>query len=553
MDEDKASWILEFVLRQPLEDWLVKEILFRLPTPSFRDPHLKKALFLRRLASDLSTGRFCEDTLQSLELLEELDRSLGATSPYEALKRAYCAVAAELTASPLRAGGPAGAGFMEVVDRIWNRRVADLERSEARGLVGEELQEWKKVAEVVVVDSVSRGRILQRDTSREAADALAEYLSVAFKGMGPPLLELMASVLGGESNADGGQAADENAGVNAVQGPSGISAERVKSVEVAGKSLPQEADEPRERSSPTKDDTESVLPTAATDAEAIPPIQREENTKTSRIARRSDTSDNGRTSGLQLLPTMEVDIVKEALKSSCEELQMVVRDPLTEALLRAVEIHIRMEETSANPNASGRDNLADSDAAGPCIDSDAQAAAAKGMTDKNQRGGVSAKVPRPSLMEPNPTARTYEWDEDSAESLSEKSAYSPKRIRLPSPRIQRVSPLKVQKGTKFVRRRKIKRWTPEEENALREAVQKYGTGRWKFILQCYPEIFEDRTEVDLKDKWRNMSSNGISAGAGCQVLPCAGCPLCIKTPCDCFLHKSNLDGCIFDVPVGQSV
>ncbi|CAA6667530.1 unnamed protein product [Spirodela intermedia] len=328
---------------------------------------------------------------------------------------------------------------MEVVDRIWNRRVADLERSEAMGLVGEELREWKKVAEVVVVDSVSRGRILHRDTSREAADALAEYLSVAFKGMGPPLLELMARVLGGESNADGGQAADENAGVNAVQGPSGVSAERVK------------------------------------------------------------------TSGLQLLPTMEVDIVKEALKSSCEELQMVVRDPLTEALLRAVEIHIRMEETSANPNASGRDNLADSDAAGPCIDSDAQAAAAKGMTDKNQRGGVSAKVPRPSLMEPNPTARTYEWDEDSAESLSEKSAYSPKRIRLPSPRIQRVSPLKVQKGTKFVRRRKIKRWTPEEENALREAVQKYGTGRWKFILQCYPEIFEDRTEVDLKDKWRNMS------------------------------------------------
>lgn len=274
MDEDKASWILEFVLRQPLEDWLVKEILFRLPTTSFRDPHLKKALFLRRLSSDLSAGRFSEDTLQSLELLEELDRSLGATAAYEALKEAYCAVAAELTASPLRAGALAEAGFMEVVERLWNWRVADLERSEAGGLVGEELREWKKLAEEAVADGVSRRRILQRDTSRQAAEALGEYLSVAFKGMGPPVLELTASALAGESNAGGGQAADENARANAVQGPPGAPAERVKAGEAAGRALPQEADEPAERSAPTKDDAEPAFPASATDAEAIPQAQR---------------------------------------------------------------------------------------------------------------------------------------------------------------------------------------------------------------------------------------------------------------------------------------
>lgn len=126
------------------------------------------------------------------------------------------------------------------------------------------------------------------------------------------------------------------------------------------------------------------------------------------MPRRSDASDDGRTSGLQLLAAIEVDTVKEALKSSCAELQMVVRDPLCEALLRAVEIHTQMAETSANPNDSGRDYPADSNAPGPSIGGDARATAANGITDRSQREGEKAKVPRPSLMERNPTARTFE-------------------------------------------------------------------------------------------------------------------------------------------------
>lgn len=81
-----------------------------------------------------------------------------------------------------------------------------------------------------------------------------------------------------------------------------------------------------------------------------------------------------------------------------------------------------------------------------------------------------------------------QWDEDSAESLSEKSAYSPKRLRLPSPRIHRVSPLKVQKDTKFLRRRKIKRWSPEEENVLREAVKKY-------VMHLFSLLFKNARSV----------------------------------------------------------
>ncbi|KAJ0628893.1 putative transcription factor MYB-HB-like family [Helianthus annuus] len=58
---------------------------------------------------------------------------------------------------------------------------------------------------------------------------------------------------------------------------------------------------------------------------------------------------------------------------------------------------------------------------------------------------------------------------------------------------------------KLVRQRKKKRWSPLEEDTLRTGVQKYGKGNWKLILSMYRDIFEDRTEVDLKDKWRNLT------------------------------------------------
>ena len=67
-----------------------------------------------------------------------------------------------------------------------------------------------------------------------------------------------------------------------------------------------------------------------------------------------------------------------------------------------------------------------------------------------------------------------QWDEDSLESASEKSAGSlARRIELPSPRITRISPLSLQKERKFMKRRRMKKWTLEEENMLREAVSKW--------------------------------------------------------------------------------
>ncbi|CAN4086970.1 unnamed protein product [Withania somnifera] len=50
------------------------------------------------------------------------------------------------------------------------------------------------------------------------------------------------------------------------------------------------------------------------------------------------------------------------------------------------------------------------------------------------------------------------------------------------------------------------KWTSEEEDALKAGVAKHGTGRWKNILRDpdFAPILSNRSNIDLKDKWRNM-------------------------------------------------
>lgn len=59
------------------------------------------------------------------------------------------------------------------------------------------------------------------------------------------------------------------------------------------------------------------------------------------------------------------------------------------------------------------------------------------------------------------------------------------------------------------------KWTPEEEAALRAGVEKYGAGKWRAIQKDanYGACLISRSNVDLKDKWRNMSvsANGLGS------------------------------------------
>ncbi|WJX86450.1 hypothetical protein P8452_68759 [Trifolium repens] len=53
---------------------------------------------------------------------------------------------------------------------------------------------------------------------------------------------------------------------------------------------------------------------------------------------------------------------------------------------------------------------------------------------------------------------------------------------------------------------KIK-WTSEEEDALVAGIKKHGAGKWKTILldPQFAPLLTSRSNIDLKDKWRNMN------------------------------------------------
>lgn len=46
------------------------------------------------------------------------------------------------------------------------------------------------------------------------------------------------------------------------------------------------------------------------------------------------------------------------------------------------------------------------------------------------------------------------------------------------------------------------RWTEDEVDMLVEGVRLFGVGNWRQILDYFP--FEGRTNVNLKDKYRNL-------------------------------------------------
>ncbi|EXB94037.1 Histone H1 [Morus notabilis] len=55
------------------------------------------------------------------------------------------------------------------------------------------------------------------------------------------------------------------------------------------------------------------------------------------------------------------------------------------------------------------------------------------------------------------------------------------------------------------------KWTAEEEAALKAGVVKHGAGKWRTILTDpeFSSILHLRSNVDLKDKWRNINVTAI--------------------------------------------
>ncbi|KAK3146640.1 hypothetical protein QOZ80_3BG0269320 [Eleusine coracana subsp. coracana] len=59
------------------------------------------------------------------------------------------------------------------------------------------------------------------------------------------------------------------------------------------------------------------------------------------------------------------------------------------------------------------------------------------------------------------------------------------------------------------------KWTSEEEASLRAGVAKYGVGKWRAILKDpqFSSTLFCRSNVDLKDKWRNINFTAMPSGS----------------------------------------
>jgi hypothetical protein len=180
--------------------------------------------------------------------------------------------------------------------------------------------------------------------------------------------------------------------------------------------------------------------------------------------------------------SIELEGARQELVDSCAELQKVVKDPL--------------------PGLLRRGAVAESPACCPA------------KAKPNTEPGIKR-----SLLDPHPSAQAQCWDDDEDDKIEDSSQPddSPSasgRVRLPPIRISKTREKQVRSGpprTKHPRssmsggnRRKVRKWSDVEVETLKREVAQFGKGRWKWILTRNTEIFSGRTEVDIKDKWRNL-------------------------------------------------
>lgn len=186
--------------------------------------------------------------------------------------------------------------------------------------------------------------------------------------------------------------------------------------------------------------------------------------------------------------------VNEAPKNKCNsvEFETFANDPVPDSICMTdiVRSDVAIEETNQEPQMENQSKDANVPNPQTCLN-----------INNDEANLTKATSHHPSLMNPNSSARTHEWD-DSIDGLQAGTVRGTSRIRLRSPETKKLSPLKEYEPKKITKRRKKKKWSQWEEDNLRTGIKLIGEGNWKSILRSY--AFDERTEVDLKDKWRNL-------------------------------------------------
>ncbi|KAL4181711.1 hypothetical protein AMTRI_Chr12g238780 [Amborella trichopoda] len=599
-----SGWIMEFLLDQRVEDWVINSLICVLPL-SDRNLFLKKLILLQRLSSDMSKGLITERILDSLEMMSELERGNQVSENFRvSLSDAYVAVAAECSVRFLREESVNSKEYLETLRRIWEERIAHITNEDNGGFVSARLKELRVEFEAAVDQPHSIASLLSAYKYRDALNSLNRLLAVARNEMGPSFLELAAEAACMESGdllieGEEGQIMEkvgndeELADLDAVgmaldnthktgvpvneelSTPSidmrkrgsfsreefvlgehlmeGMVVVESRRNRVLGKEdcihatmhsthiktvfedpLPdarQTAAQLGQRSTTwtidrTDESSEDIL--NQIDVEKRLPLNAETGDKESSVhSQRNQMSGKAKLlhtkthtnliegNKYDRFLTPEVSKVQEALKRSSLNLQTVVEDPLPNALEIAAQLSMESKTDQTVEEGSGetQDQIVAGEHQSVIADKGNEARSMEEVRTEDQGQSHRVPLPRPSLMAWNSTACAQEWDDGSIESLSEESTNHSQGIHLPSPRTRHVSPLRMDEAGKRLMKRKNKKWTLLEEETLREAVNKYGQGNWKLILNCYSEIFDGRTQVNLKDKWRTMmnSKRGLDA------------------------------------------
>ncbi|KAL3748667.1 hypothetical protein ACJRO7_009840 [Eucalyptus globulus] len=482
IDPDISRWILEFLLlRQPrLDDGAVKLALAVLPLPD-SDLRLKKSVLLRSIQSEVDAASVSEETLDALEAIEEVDRPAaaggGPPAVSDAMREAYRAVAVECAARFLHGRVDEGGEYSRAVERIWPGRVRRMEES--------------------AICSGGGAAVLAMNTRGDAFRSVRAYLGEAWERMGPSFLEVAASRM-----------AEDNPCRELVVAngrPESRACERDDLPDVRASAGPNS-----ERPAVRIEDDREMPETSKPDEGLIKRKQLARHRRSKVGVKIID--DNGETErdvasrcGFDTVPSPYVNRVQEALKSSSVELRAAVADPLPDAIRLADSLVRNAAGSSTNFECAEAQIREDVNASDASTEQNVGPVPGGEENHVNQSTSHQNKQCKPSLFERNSSARTYEWDDTIDGSPEEPSGSD--RVVLPSPRRSTVSPLRkpLTRSLKVSGRRKAKRWSLEEEETLRNGVQRFGKGNWKLILHCYRHIFEERTEVDLKDKWRNMN------------------------------------------------
>ncbi|GLU10787.1 hypothetical protein SLE2022_275710 [Rubroshorea leprosula] len=509
IDEDIIEWILEFIIRSTSEEALQKKLVWALSDSNSRVcSRVSKTIALRSIEYEIEDASVSERILENLEIIDELDRSQGL-SIMDSMKKAYCAVAVECTVKYLASSSNRNGKYFEAVKRIWRGRIGNLEKLNISKLLTEELIASGEEIEAAVWDDDLCSRLMDRNTRNAALFSVRDYLEEALPSMGPTILEMGSKLM----RSVGGDHLHPTVSIREGSGCSGD--ERDQEGKEKEKTPSAEVRQELERLKGTS----LELQKAVTDP--LPEALRDDETIALEMVRKNASG--------EVVGVEEGDIEPDGAKEVGTRMESSAWKNASGEVFDVEEGNI--EPDGAKEAGTRMESPARKNAGGEAVDveeGDIGSGGAKEVGIQMQSSS-HPNMSKRSLMERNSTAQVYKWDDsiDDDDSSEERA----KRLQLSNPKNTDVSPpnkrktpnfarnnrraergsnavaspLKKQESPKFARKRKARRWSLQEEEALRDGVEKYGIGSWKMILKSNPEAFQERTEVDLKDKWRNLS------------------------------------------------